>query len=467
MSVPIPPYHKTINKLLHAILQYFRGEPETMTVPLPPYYNVTNDLLYAILNTVNAGVPPVAYTQFRILYVSARYGNNGTALPNNMARPYKTITAAKNNAFFGDIIHVMEGIYDEGNLFGSYYYWFDFGAQINYTGAGAIFQRWFGECIVRGLGKFRSAANNCVADVGGWFHCFLDMECESIEAEGQATMFWQNIFVGGSLYKPHRIKCRRIYSSGGPAAMFRSYCHATIQADEIVSDSFTDAPVWIGGVFEGLISNSKIISNNFVPVNCLGLATKVTFDNCSIVNNFNSAQGHGIYTTWHITDLVLYNTRIYCKNINANSINTVSDINLYLDSNVNANTDTGGAGILNYVNKNTKIQLTNNEAVIDLTGLTSLDLSPYQNAEIIRISSANPSETLSEINFAPKHHGFRVLASPGLMLTITSTDPMLAIDNSIVLETASLTLNGDKGDWIEFRNGLYGQGNRQINASNY
>ena len=464
MYVPSPPYHETINKLLHAILQYFRGSAETMTLPLPPYYNVTNDLLYAILNTLNAS--PV-YTQFRVLYVSARYGNDSTAQANNVKLPYKTITAAKNNAFSNDIIHVMEGIYDEGNLFGSYFYWFDYGAEINYTGAGAIFQQWFGECTVRGFGKFRSIASNCVANVGGWYHCVLDMECDSIEADGQGAMFFQNIFVGGNLYKPHRIKCRRIYSSGGPAVMFRSYSHARVEAEEIVSDSLADPTVFEGGVFNGLIYNSKIISNNFVPVNFLGTGYTMTFDGCVIENNFDSPQGHGIYTTWQITDLYMYRTRIHCKNINANSINTVSDINLHIDNTIRANTDTGGAGILTYVNKDTKIQLDENEVVINITGLSSIDLAEFQNAEVIRLGSSNPAETVMQVTNAPPHHSFKLLPNAGLSLTINSADPLTAGQADIILESASITLNGDKGDWLELRNGLFGTGNRQINASNY
>jgi hypothetical protein len=280
-------------------------------------------------------------------------------------------------------------------------------------------------------------------------------------------MFFQNIFVGGSLYKPHRIKCRRIYSSGGPAVMFRAYCHARVEAEEIVSDSFTDPTVFEGGVFDGLVYNSKIISNNFVPVIFLGTAWKMTIDGCVIENNFDSPQGHGISTTWQILDLYLYNTRIFCKNLSAKSITTVSNINLHLDNNVRANTDTGGAGILTYVNKDTEITLDNNEVSLDITGLTSIDLTGFQNAEIIRVSSTNISETLTDIVSAPKHHSIRILPSPGLTLTISGTNPIGAIDSNIILESPSLSLNGDKGDWLELQNGLFGTGNRQVNASNY
>jgi hypothetical protein len=214
--LPSPPYHETINKLLHAILQYFTGNPENMMIPVPPYYNITNDLLYAILNALNSGGAPLVFEQFRVLYVSARYGDDSTAQPNNQKLPYKTITAAKNNSFYNDIIHVMEGIYDEANLFGQYIYWFDYGAQINYSGSSAIFQQWFGVCTVRGHGKFTCTGNGSVTDVGGWFFCILDMECESCEAVSDCVKFWANNNVGDGLYKPHKVKAKRIYSQNRP-----------------------------------------------------------------------------------------------------------------------------------------------------------------------------------------------------------------------------------------------------------
>ena len=55
------------------------------------------------------------------------------------------------------------------------------------------------------------------------------------------------------------------------------------------------------------------------------------------------------------------------------------------------------AAIVSYLNKETKIVLDNNEASIDISGIGSIDLSDYQNAEIIRLSSSNPAESISAI----------------------------------------------------------------------
>jgi hypothetical protein len=466
-----PPYHETINKLLHAILQYFRGEPETMTVPQRPYYNVTNDLLYEILNTLNGGAP-VIYGQFRVLYVSARYGDDSTALPNNINKPYKTITAAKNNAFSTDIIHVMEGIYDEANLFGSYYYWFDYGAEISYSGNDAIFNEWFGECIVRGHGKFKCTGNGSVIDVGGWFFCILDLECESCEAVTDCVILWHNTNWGDPLYKPHKVKAKRIYSQNGSGVHFRFNSHGEVEAEEIICDSVNQVSfrgtVFVGNVHKGIVRNSRIIGNNIAPLH-LGSGLGLNFEvyNCELICNGSLPLAHGVYQDGLLLDFTLFNTNIVCTDPSSRSIFSLQTINIHLDNNVNANVDTGGTALLNYVNKENKIRLTDNKATIDVSGSTSINMNDCQNAEAIILTSSNASETLSQILSAPLHHSFKISPEPGLMLTINSANPITATGDDIVLETASIILDGDKGDWIEFRKGLYGQGNRQINSSNY
>jgi hypothetical protein len=465
-----PPFHETINKLLYAILQYFKGNP-AMTVPSPPYYNVTSDLLYAILNSLNGG-SPIVYTQFRVLYVSARYGDDSTAQANNSKLPYKTITAAKNNAFYNDIIHVMEGIYDEGNLFGFYFYWFDYGAQINYSGNGAIFQQWYGECTVRGHGKFKCTGNGSVTDVGGWYFCILDMECESCEAVSDCVKLWANNNVGDGLYKPHKVKARKIYSQNGSGVHFRYNSYAEVEADEIICDSVNQfsfrGTVFVGNVNKGTVRNSRITGNNIAALHIgSGFGDKFEVYNCELICIGSLPLAHGIYQDGFINDFTLFNTKIVCNSPSSRAIFSLQSINIHIDNNVNANVDAGGTVLLNYINKENKIRLTDNKATLDITGSTNADLNNCQNAEAIMLTSANGSETLSQIMSAPLHHSFKIFPAPGLMLTITSADPLAATGQDIVLESGTIILNGNKGDWIEFRNGLNGQGNRQVNASNY
>jgi hypothetical protein len=468
MFIPSRPLHETINKLLFGILKYFEGSP--VNVPQPPYYNVTNDLLYAILNSLNGG-SPVVYGQFRVLYVSARYGNDSTAQINNINKPYKTITAAKNNAFFNDIIHVMEGIYDEGNLFGSYFYWFDYGAQIEYSGNGAIFQQWFGECTVRGHGKFKCTGNGSVTDVGGWYFCILDMECECCEAVNDCVKLWANNNVGDGLYKPHKVKAKRIYSQNGSGVHFRYNTYSEVEADEIISDSVNQfsfrGAVFAGNVNKGTVRNSRITGNNIAALHIGGSGNTLEVYDCELICNGNLPLAHGIYQDGFVQDFTLFNTKIVCNSPSSRSIFSLQTLNIHIDNNVNANVDTGGTALINYINKENKIRLTNNKATLNITGSTNVNLNDCQNAEIITLTSSNATESLSQIINAPKHHSFKITPSPGLILTVNGTDPILADDTSIVLESASIMLKGDTGDWLELRNGLAGNGNKQINASNY
>jgi hypothetical protein len=471
MYEPAPPFHETINKLLYAILQYFKGSPLNMTLPSPPYYNVTSDLLYAILNSLNGG-SPVVYSQFRVLYVSARYGNDSTAEVNNNKKPYKTITAAKNNSFGNDIIHVMEGIYDEGNLFGTYFYWFDFGAEINYSGSDAIFHQWYGQCTVRGYGKFKCTGNGSVTNVGQWLFCILDMECESCEAISDCVILWQNNFIGAGLYKPHKVKTKRIYSQNGSGVHFRYNSYAEVEADEIICDSVNQVSfrgtVFIGNVNKGTIRNCRITGNHIAALHLgSGFGDKFEVYNCDLVCNGNLPLAHGIYQDGFINDFTLFSTKIACNSPSSRAIYSLQSINIHIDNNVNANVDTGGTVLLNYINKENKIRLTDNKATLDITGSTSIDLINYQNVEVIIITSSNAAETLSQIINAPKHHSYKIAPAPGLSLTVSSTSPGVANDTSIILESGSLLLKGDTGDLLELRNGLTGTGNRQVNASNY
>lgn len=463
-----PPYHETINKLLYAILQHFEGNPIPMNVPRPPYYNITNDLLYAILNRLNGD--PVVFTGIRVLYVSSRYGSDVTAEVNNISKPFKTITAAKNNYFFGDIIRVMEGTYDEGSLSGNYFYFFDFGSEVVYSGAtGAIFNQWFGQCIVRGYGKFRCTGNANVINVGNWFNCILDIEAESFESVLKTIVVWQNRPIGDpTFFKPHRIRAKRAYSSTHTVIHYHFNVHADIAIDEVVTDSLDQPVVRGNNIKKAILHKSKIFANNFEGILLDANGGETRIEDCEIHCNWDSPQGHCLIgRAWGSDMVVIYRTKFFCKNADAKSIYTDVYLNIKLDTNVMANRDTGGPFPITYLNKGVKINLENNEATLDITGLSSIDLTNFNNADIIRLTSVNATETINEIIAAPKHHSYKLAPGNGLALTITSTDPLLATDTSIVLESASLILDGSKGDWIELYNGVHGIGNRQLNASTY
>jgi len=467
--IPQPPFHETINDLLYGILQSIEGNPLPMNIPRPPYYNVTNDLLYAILNALNSnGGGQTVYNQFRVYYVSARYGDDTTGEANNIQKPFLTIAAARQLYFIGDIIHVLEGNYDEGDLFGNYTYWFDYGAEVSYSGDGAIFQNNTGLCIVRGFGKFNCTGNGNAVNVGNWEYAFLDMECESIDTLNDAVIFWQNSLLSNQLTVPNKLKANRIYSNFGAAVTFRTNSYAIAEAKDIQSDSTTVATIVVGDANTGTIKNSNITCSNYTSaIHFTGTAQNMSFEDCRILCR-NPITTYAIFVDGMISDLYLSATDITANGADSLSILAQANFNLHLDNNVTANSDTGGEGVITYVNGGSKIHLTsNNDITIDITGSSGFYLARYQNAEIIRLTSSNASETLNEIDFAPKHHSFRLLPAAGLTLQIVSGDPANAGDSDIILESATITLNGSKGDWIELRNGLYGTGSRQVSASNY
>jgi len=440
-----------------------------MSIPEPPYHNVTDRLLYEILNNLNKPAPPpppVIYNQFNVLYVSARYGDDSTAERNNISKPFQTITMARLNAFYGDVIHVLEGIYDEANLFCNNKMWFDHGAVVSYSGNGIIFQQMYGECTVRGYGVFKCTGTGSVINVGNWYNCVLDIECESIEAVQKACVLWQNRDLHDPTnYKPHRIKAKRCYSSGTAALHLQFNCHILTEIDEIVSDGSQLYCLYVTNPRKGLIRNSTITSSGSMAV-YMDRVLELEYNNCRITCNYDSPNGHAIYSSGiFMHNLLFKNCRIECVNPNAKSIYTEGELPLYLDKNVFATNDTNGP--IDYMVTGTKLNLVNNEVTVNVYGESEVSLYPYQNAEIIRIASNDPNVTIAALPFAPKHHSFKIVPVAPLVVTMNSTDPATAQDKNIILESSTIHLDGSKGDWIEFYNGIYGTGNRQINAANY
>ncbi|GAL83414.1 hypothetical protein MYP_641 [Sporocytophaga myxococcoides] len=106
-----------------------------------------------------------------------------------------------------------------------------------------------------------------------------------------------------------------------------------------------------------------------------------------------------------------------------------------------------------------------NEAVIDITGQTTIDLAEYHNYNVFKLTSSNSSETLNTIDNPPEHSF--VLIPVSISLTVNSVDPATATENDIVLESSTLVLNGERGHWLELRSEYFGTGLRQINAATY
>ena len=469
-SIPRPPFSNTIDELLYWMVQKLKNNytPPMSIIPQPPFHTATERLLYEILMNLGSSIP-VNYNN--TLFVSSSYGNDDTAQKNNILMPYLTIAAAIENFMPGDLIHVMEGTYYEGNLNGVLNYWFDFGAVVSFNGrwGEAIFQPSYGSCTVRGYGQFICTADANAIFVGEWFGSNFDLECESIETYGNGVgcMIYQNNNFDQTLNTPIRIKARRIYGQNCSPVMFLYQSNAVVEAEELVCDSTFYPAIYSSDSSQVVIKNSKLISNYTFPYQIDGNDSYLTLDNVKFYANNPNA-----YANLWISNQLL---TLYLKNmefIAAGStpcIFTNSIVLVNLDENTSSNNDTGGnPNYIVYGYKDRYIHLPETLATLDITGQANIDLSAFQNKKYIFLTSGNANETLQTINNAPQHHSFVLIPYGNLTLSIASASSLTAGLPAIVTDQALITLKGAAGDWIEFYNGYAGQdGNRIIAYKNY
>lgn len=74
------------------------------------------------------------------------------------------------------------------------------------------------------------------------------------------------------------------------------------------------------------------------------------------------------------------------------------------------------------------------EVTIDITGLTTLDLTGFEHCGIINLISTNPTESIDTITNAPIKFPFRLIPEDGLTVTVVSTSAGSAAPGDICLE---------------------------------
>tara|TARA_R110000868_G_scaffold175724_4_gene412921 strand:- start:2733 stop:4700 length:1968 start_codon:yes stop_codon:yes gene_type:complete len=117
--------------------------------------------------------------------------------------------------------------------------------------------------------------------------------------------------------------------------------------------------------------------------------------------------------------------------------------------------------------KGTDNNASNFEATIDITGLTTLDITANNiYCGIINLTSSNATENIDEITVVNTPLvPFTLRPASGLTLTVTGTAVGSATTDDIVLPTATIVLDGTNGDWLQLQsNGTY---SRQLAAENY
>ncbi len=459
--MPNPPFYQTDQKLLYGILQKLQGNQ--VSLPSPPFYNTTHELLYGIYNSLGGSLRADDGQYMRTLYVSALFGNDATAVADDPMHPFQTIAGAISNIYFpDDLIYVMPGQYNEGNIAGNYSMWFDYGAVVSHE-LYTIFQQCPGFCKVRGRGTF-ICFYSPVIEAGGILNSCLDLECELIDcAYTYAVRLWEN---GNELF-PHKIKAREIYSQTAGAIYFAYGCNAEVQAD-MIDNAASDVPSIVCDTSANVkVSNSTIWTPYFYyNVLTVGQCGTIEFNNCYLWQNCPMMGGYNFNLNDTIDLLRLINCRMQIDYAWSYCFTIYNNVNLFID-NVIANFDTqNGNQYLNYLNDGERIKIEGNTRNKELSADNSLDLWDCQNVENIIIYSSG-IVNIPQIYNAPLHHSFKILPAAGAKLIFVSANANSSQTSDIILNTQAITIDGDNGDWIEFRNGLYGWGNRQVNVMNY
>lgn len=218
------------------------------------------------------------------LYVDGVNGDDATAVPGDPAKPYATLTAAKNDAAVGDLIQVRPATYHEGDLLKDQVDWhFEDGAVVDYTPpAGVASPGIFDDTLT---GKV-------VSDVTG-FGVFT-----ARHVAGSRSL---NPFAGGCVIHADDpdtdlfVEGKELVGIASIATVFQGAGRVWVEADEVFSDNYDC--IWLTGdgiVFTGFIetihtTNDNGIELGFSPLSSSAVtivATDILAVN-SAVNVFN------------------------------------------------------------------------------------------------------------------------------------------------------------------------------------
>lgn len=198
-----------------------------------------------------------------------------------------------------------------------------------------------------------------------------------------------------------------------------------------------------------LFDNGKIIHNTIIG----SIFQNILF-NGGIIDNCTLNSGYITGNSFNISGSI-ENKTLNSRNIDRCTFNTGFSLTETIDSNLSLKI---------FTTENTIV-----EQIIDITGLTSIDITDYTYVDNFILTSSNSTETLIQI-VAFNNKRFTISPDYGLTLTITGVPITPDPDwREIVLKGSaeSVVLSGDNGDWIEFNNFYNYNGNREINRGIY
>ena len=99
-------------------------------------------------------------------------------------------------------------------------------------------------------------------------------------------------------------------------------------------------------------------------------------------------------------------------------------------------------------------------AFVDITGLTTVNITAAfaQYVGIFNLTSSNATESIDQIDNPPTLFPFQIRPAAGLVLTVTGTAYSGIAAGQIALTTTDVTLDGDKGEFIELEIDPLGSG---------
>lgn len=319
----------------------------------PPNNNLPADVTLLIGGLAGATDMPVFVGN--MLFVSAAYGNDATALRGRPDLPFATLTAAKNisSAATGDTIVVWPGTYNETNLLKNGVNWyFHVGATINYTGSGgqgiwddsALYGCGTAvTCTISGHGVFINNSNSQVVDptaLGAVFdpprtgsvvqitniNSNVTIDCEEMDCPCGTNQYNNWIAAGhdpGSLIFPWgtaaiglqngtlSVTCNRV-SGTNASGVWWSGGEGYLTCDQIVVTTtvITGGPYasCLNGGSGGIDSNASVAGNFWVNVGKM------------LVNNSTGTQyGGGIIVSQGPDDTFVNRWWVTCKEIDASA----------------------------------------------------------------------------------------------------------------------------------------------------
>jgi uncharacterized surface anchored protein len=102
---------------------------------------------------------------------------------------------------------------------------------------------------------------------------------------------------------------------------------------------------------------------------------------------------------------------------------------------------------------------------LDITGLTTIDLSSVSDNDIVNLTSTNPTETIDSITVIATGKIVRLQPETGLAVTFTGTAVASAGAGDIVLPTSNFVANGTKRDYLSVTKD--GSFVKQVDANNF